>query len=383
MNAKLSQTAALITLCVAASFQFGCSATKTNRGIAQTQSTPNGTGESSVAYQAGSGVRGVATMTVKAEPIPDYLNVPAQIEADPTLVVHVFTPAGGRITEMKVRPWDHVVKGKTLAMLYSNDLARVVADYHKSLVDNRVKQEALARAQNLFAHRAIAQKDLEQAQGDAAMAEAEVKATRAQIQVFGINPDNAGDQLRIVAARSGVILNVGASQGEFSNGLSTPQPLCTIADLDTVWAVGELLESDLYRVHVGDPVELSLVSYPGKAWRGRVSVISSSVDPVTRTLQVRVVLRNPDGKLHPGMYGTLRLVRAKRMAIAVPNAAVLREGNSAFVFVEQSPGHFIRRVVSLGDQAGGMEIEVTSGLNPGDRIVVAGADLLRSAVGSP
>lgn len=382
MNAKLSQTAALITLCVAVSFQFGCSATKTNREIAQTQSTPNGTGESSVACQAGSGVKGVATMTVKAEPIPDYLNVPAQIETDPTLVVHVFTPAGGRITEMKVRPWDHVVKGKTLAMLYSNDLARVVADYHKSLADNRVKQEALERAQNLFAHRAIAQKDLEQAQGDAAMAEAEVKATRAQIQVFGINPDNAGDQLRIVAARSGVILNVGASQGEFSNGLSAPQPLCTIADLDTVWAVGELLESDLYRVHVGDPVELSLVSYPGKTWRGRVSLISSAVDPVTRTLRLRVVLRNPDGKLRPDMYGTLRLAQAKSMGIVVPNAAVLREGNAAFVFIERSPGVFVRRAVTLGGEVGSDGVEIATGLASGETVVVQGADLLQSADGT-
>lgn len=381
MNTELRRVIPAATLLLAC-IQLGCNATKTTQGLAQARNDANQR-VSPDTYYLPPEMKGIATMTVKSEPVPDYLDTPAQIQADPTLEVHVFTPAGGRITEMRVRPWDHVVKGQTLATLYSSDLARAVADYHKALVDNRVKHEALARTQYLFAHRAVAQKDLEQAQGDAEQAEADVKASRAQIQVFGISPDGAGNQLRVVAPRSGVVLDVGASQGEFSSGLSAPQPLCTIADLETVWAVGQLLERDLYRVRVGDPAELALVSYPDRTWRGRVSSIASAVDPVTRTLQLRVVVRNPDGNLRPGMYGTLRLLRAKRTTIVVPNAAVLREGSTAFVFVERSPGHFTRIAVTLGDQTGTNNIELASGLNSGDRVVVEGTDLLRSAANSP
>ena len=87
--------------------------------------------------------KGIQTRIARTSTVPEYLDLPAHIEPDPTRVVHVFAPAGGRITEMKVRPWDRVEKGQTLATLESSDLARAVADYHKALVDNQVKQKAL------------------------------------------------------------------------------------------------------------------------------------------------------------------------------------------------------------------------------------------------
>ncbi|MGH9431432.1 MAG: efflux RND transporter periplasmic adaptor subunit [Terriglobia bacterium] len=382
MKAKFARIITVAVLCLISGFELGCNQTRANQERAQAQGAANGAVASGAFYVA-PGAEDIATMTIKPEPIPEYLDVPAQIQADPTLVVRVFTPAGGRITELKVRPWDHVVKGQTLAILDSNDLARDVADYHKALVDSRVKQEALARARFLFAHSAIARKDLQQAQGDAEMAQAEVQATRAQIQVFGMNPDDAGNQLRVVAPRSGVILDVGAAQGEFSNGMSAPQPLCTIGDLDTVWAVGDLLEKDFTSVKVGDPADLTLVALPGKTWKGRVSVISSTVDPITRTLRLRVVLQNEADKLRPDMFGTLRLVRARGRGVVVPDTAVLREGTASFVFVEQSAGHFDRRPVTLGSEVGTNQVEVTSGLKPGDTVVVEGADLLRSAAAGP
>ncbi len=90
--------------------------------------------------------KGIQTEAARTSAIPEYLDLPAHIEADPTRVVHVFAPAGGRIVEMKVRPWDRVEKGQTLAMLESSDLARAVADYHKALADHQVKQKALVRA---------------------------------------------------------------------------------------------------------------------------------------------------------------------------------------------------------------------------------------------
>src|SRR5579863_1503682 len=108
--------------------------------------------------------KGVQTMTVHSATIPDFLDLPAHIEPDPTSVIHVFAPAGGRIVEVKVRPWDHVTRGQTLAILESSDLARNVADYHKALAENQVKQKELARSQDLFDHHAISERENQQAQ---------------------------------------------------------------------------------------------------------------------------------------------------------------------------------------------------------------------------
>ena len=325
-----------------------------------------------------SDARGILTMAVRKTTIPDSLQLPAHIEADPERVVRVYPPASGRIVEMKVRPWDRVAKGQTLATLESSDLSHAVADYHKALADSRVKQEELKRSEDLLAHHAIAVKDYQQAQANAESAQAELDAAREQIRVFGMDPDHASTELRLTAPRSGVILDVGAAPGEFSNALAAPQPLCTIADLSTIWAVGDIYEKDLMAAKAGEAAQVTVNAYPGQRWSGRVSVVSEAVDPNTRTLHVRVVLTNSGTRLKPSMFGTIGLLRSSTEGILVPTAAVIREGNSAYVFVGKGNGRYERRSVTLGRTAGD-SLEITSGLKVGDTIVAQGALLLRVA----
>jgi cobalt-zinc-cadmium efflux system membrane fusion protein len=321
---------------------------------------------------------GIQTMAVETTTIPDYLDIPAQIEADPTRVVHVYPPAGGRIVEMKVRPWDWVQKGQTLATIESSDLSRAVADYHKALADYQVKRQQLERSADLYAHDAIALKDYQQAQADEQSAQAELDATKEQVRVFGMDPDHASSELLVTAPRAGVILDVGAAPGEFSNALAAPQPLCTIADISTVWAVGDIYEADLAAAKTGEPAKLTLNAYPSQQWSGRVGVVSDAVDPNTRTLHVRIVLPNPGARLKPSMFGAIRLLRSSRQGILVPAAAVVREGNAAYAFVSEGQGHYQRRSVVVGQSSDG-SLEITSGLKMGDTIVSQGALLLRAS----
>jgi cobalt-zinc-cadmium efflux system membrane fusion protein len=352
----------------------GTTAGGANGGAGSSTGASGSSGTEYVAQDA----KGIQTITVRATAVPEYLDLAAHIEPDPTLVVHVYAPAGGRITEMKVRPWDHVEKGQTLAELESSDLARAVADYHKALVDSQVKQKELARSQDLLDHKAISEREFQQAQGDAQQSAAEVEAAREQIQVYGMDPDHASTQLLVKAPRSGVILDVGAAPGEFSQALSAAAPLSTVADITTVWAVGDIYEKDLAAAKSGEPAQVTLDAYPGQSWTGHVSVVSSAVDPTTRTLHVRVVLPNADLRIKPAMYGTIRLVRSMRQGILVPEAAVIREGNDSYVFISRGNGRFERRDVKLGLTAG-TNVEVVSGVNAGETIVSEGALFLRSA----
>jgi cobalt-zinc-cadmium efflux system membrane fusion protein len=345
---------------------------------AQSQTAANAGGAPAAGDYVPQDAKGLQTTTVRKTTIPDYLDLAAHIEPDPTRVVHVFAPAGGRITELRVRPWDKVEKGQTLAELESSDLARAVADYHKALVDNQVKQKELARAQDLLDHKAISEREFQQAQGDAEQSAAEVEAAREQIQVFGMDPDHASTQLLVKAPRSGVILDVGAAPGEFSQALSASAPLSTVADITTVWAVGDIYEKDLAVAKSGEPAEVTLNAYPGEKWTGRVSVVSSAVDPVTRTLHLRVVLPNADLRIKPAMYGSIRLVRSTTQGVELPAAAVVREGNDSYVFVAEGNGRFQRRDVKLGRAVDG-NLEIVSGLKEGETVVSQGALFLRSA----
>jgi cobalt-zinc-cadmium efflux system membrane fusion protein len=364
----------VFSLLAAALALAGCGSGPTLDSSAAQKTVDNSGGAEVTASDA----KGITTQVASASSIPEYLDLPAHIEPDPTRVVHVFAPVGGRIVEMKVRPWDRVEKGQTLASLESSDLARAVADYHKALVDNQVKQKALSRAQDLLQHRAIAEKELEQAQDDAQQAQAEVEAAREQVQVFGMDPDHASTQLVVKAPRAGSVLDVGAAPGEFSQALSAPAPLATVADLSTVWALGDIYEQDFAAAKLGETSEVTLNAYPGQKWSGRVSVVSGAVDPNTRTFRLRVVLPNPDAKIKPQMFGSIRILKSTSTGVLVPAASVVREGNDAYMFVAKANGHFERRTVTIGRTVNGL-LEVTAGVKQGETIVTDGSLFLRSA----
>jgi membrane fusion protein, heavy metal efflux system len=366
-----------VLLLLGLALAVGLSGCGDSSGSAQSSAASSANSASSGEYTA-QDAKGIETMAVRQTSIPEYLDLPAHIEPDPTRVVHVFAPAGGRITEMRVRPWDRVERGQVLAELESSDLARAVADYHKALVDNQVKQNELARAQDLLNHKAISEREYQQAQGDAQQSAAEVEAAREQIQVFGMDPDHASTQLLVKAPRQGVILDVGAAPGEFSQALSAAAPLATVADITTLWAVGDIYEKDLAVAKSGESAQVTLNAYPGQMWTGRVSVVSSAVDPTTRTLHVRVILPNADLRIKPAMFGTIRLVRSTAQGISVPETAVVREGNDAYVFVSRGNAQFERRAVKLGRTIDG-NLEILGGLKAGETIVSQGAVFLREA----
>lgn len=327
--------------------------------------------------------RGVATARVEARQLPDYLEIAAHIEADPTRVVHVFAPISGRLISVTVRPSDHVTAGQTLAVLASSDVAAARAAYRQAAADNEVKKKALARAEDLYQHGALAAKDYQQSQADAQSSSATLESAVERLQLLNVEPTGSSDQIKVLAPRAGVVIDLGAAAGEFSKSLDNSSPLCTLADLSTVWALGDVYEKDLATVKVGEAADVQVNAYAGETWRGRVGAISDQVDPNTRTMKVRVVLPNSNERLKPEMFGSIRLLRSTQMGVAVPATAVLREGSAGSVFVQRAPGHFERRAVTLGRTLDNDQVEVVSGLKPGDTIVTQGPGLLQATASDP
>ena len=324
------------------------------------------------------GARGIATAPARRTELADYLDIAARIQADPTRVVRVYAPVSGRLLSVEVRPADYVRQGQVLATLASADLAQAWAAFRQAQADAHVKQQALERSRALYEHHVIALRDYQQAQADAQSAAATLASARARLELLGADADSSAERLSVRAPRSGVITDLGAAPGEFAKSLDNSNPLCTIADLSSVWAVGDVYEKDLASLGVGDSAEVTVSAYPGEPRHGRITALGSALDTTTRTLKVRVVLANPGTRLKPDMFAVIRVVRAVRSSVVVPEAAVLREGSSAYVYLQTSPGHFARRAVTLGRDTDRHELEVISGLAPGDTIVVEGAELLRA-----
>ncbi|HYL20367.1 MAG TPA: efflux RND transporter periplasmic adaptor subunit [Gemmatimonadales bacterium] len=361
-----------------AAFMLGCSKPPPATANA---GEPSGDPNTSDEFVLPPEARGVVTEPVETLRVANFFEVTGRIAADPTRVVRVYPPVSGRLVAVDVRPADYVEQGQVLAVLASSDVAAARAAYRQAQADAQVKQQALERSRLLFEHQVIALRDYQQAQADAAMAAAALQGALQRLDLLSVDTASSSDELVITAPRAGVVTDLGAAPGEYSKSLDNSAPLCTIADLATVWAVGDVYERDLASVRVGDSADVVSNAYPDEHRRGRIAAISSTVDTTTRTLKVRVVLANPGFRLKPDMFATIRVVRALRRAIVVPQAAVVREGTAAYVFVETAPNHFRRRAVTLGRDTDRSQVEVTSGLAPGESLVTRGAELLR-AVGT-
>jgi len=324
------------------------------------------------------GSRGIETTAARSQPIVVTIAAPARIVPDPARVIRVFPPAGGRIITVTVHPGDLVRKGQVLATLESSDATGALSDYQKAQADLNLKQKALQRSQDLKDHGALSERDLQQAQADFSMAQATLAAAAARLQYLGVNPNAPLKQLDVFAPRAGAILDTGAAPGELSKALDAAQPLCTIADLSEVWAEGELYEKDINAIHVGDEAVVELAAFPGKQWKARVANIGYALDPVARTLKLRVVLPNPALKLKPDMFATIRLTAVNRTGIVVPASALLTSGQQSYLYVRKSPDTFARRLVTVRPVDGSL-VEITSGLAPGELVVTQGALMLRDA----
>ncbi len=148
-----------------------------------------------------------------------------------------------------------------------------------------------------------------------------------------------------------------------------------IIDISRVWIDANVFEKDLERVRRGQEVKVSVPAFPGSTFSGRVILVSSVVDPETRSVKVRTEVPNPDGRLKPDMFANVQIITdLHHTAISIPQAAVLDDGGKSVVFVSEGSG-YVKRGVNLGIQGNG-RVEVIEGLQAGDKVVVKGNYLL-------
>ena len=307
--------------------------------------------------------------------VNDTLDLAGKVQPDPTKVVRIFPPASGRVVSIAVKPGDHVERGQTLAVLTSSDVASARSDFAKAKIEAERAKRAADREKLLFEHGAAAEKDYVDARAQAESADAELARAQERLNLLSINPASNTDRVSLVAPAPGIVLDVSAAPGEFSKSLESANPLITMADLDTVWVLGDVYEKDAAKLSVGKPVTITLQAYDGQQWSGRIDSISGALDPTTRTLKVRIALPNRKQLLKPEMFATVHVRIGSHQAVVVPAAAVIREGDATAVFAKQGDKPQ-ERAVRLGQSIDGV-VEVLSGLRPGDEVAAQGAELLK------
>jgi cobalt-zinc-cadmium efflux system membrane fusion protein len=311
----------------------------------------------------------------------------------------------GRIVRMYAGQGSEVRKGQKLADLESADIDEAEADYLKALTDQenarrnsaaevKFAQATYDRTKFLFEKEITPRKNLEQAEHDLELAKSnEISATssakvtvanaRRRLLILGLSDatidslvkkQNIGTSVfSLISPISGVVVErngtVGATVGSDAS-------LFKIINLSSVWIDANVFEKDLERVRNGQIVNVTVPAFPGSTFSGRIILISSIVDPETRTVKVRTEVPNGDGRLKPDMFANVEIVTAaRRTAISLPLAAVLDDGGRSVVFVADSNGGYQKKEVTLGLKSSD-RVEIVTGLNEGDQVVVKGNYLL-------
>jgi membrane fusion protein, heavy metal efflux system len=325
----------------------------------------------------------VQVLTVQPSTLTRTLRLTGTVAYNAFKTTPVISQVGGPVSRILVAPGDRVKMNQPMLEVSSPDYAQLLDGYLKASDAYRLADKFYQRAQDLYAHHANSQADLEQAESSRTQARADLNAAEQAMRILGIkNPEDLAKtpstaQIPVLAPIAGEVVERMVSPGQLMQAGQTQA--FTISDLSTVWVLANVYQADLQYVKSGDDVVVQTDAYP-ESFHGKISYVSPALDPNTRTLQARVVVDNPGEKLKRDMYCTVTVTAGvMKNATAVPNAAVMRDDNNQpYVYALIGDNQFARRDVVPGEIQGN-QTQIVKGISAGDKIVGNGSLFLQFA----
>ena len=341
----------------------------------------------------------------------DAAETDGRIAIDDDLVTPVFSPYTGRVTRLVARAGDVVQRGDPLFAIDATELAQAQNDLITAVAGLKTAKAQLnlaatneKRQHDLYTAQGAALKDWQQAQVDLATAQGGLNsaaialaAVRSRMRILGKSDKDidvveaSADILRLdadttVAAPIGgtvVQRQIGLGQNIVSASSGGANAVFMIGDLTKVWLVANAREESAPLLHTGDPVQVSVLAFPGRTFNARLTYVAASIDPNTHRLPVRAEVENPNGDLKPEMLASFRIVVGQdAVAPAVPANALVHEGSTAHVWVALPAAKTLEiRQVKIGRIQDGM-VEVVDGLKAGESVVTSGAVFIDRAASS-
>jgi cobalt-zinc-cadmium efflux system membrane fusion protein len=306
----------------------------------------------------------------------------------------VFSPYSGRVTKVIANLGDSVRQGDRLLAVEAvefaqgqNDLISAVSAVNTARSQLSLAQTNEQRKHALYDAKAGALQDWQQAQAELVTAQNNLRSAetalalvRNRLHILGKSDAEIGalenarkvDPVSFVLAPiSGRVTDRQVGPGQYIQAAATA-PVYSIGDLSTVWLIANVREADAPLMRRGVPVEVHVLAFPGKVFKAKLTYVAPSVDANTHRLPVRAEVENPDGALKPEMFASFSIITGKDSAApAVPQDAIVYEGDTARVWVVQEDASVASREIRAGRTSNGM-VEVTAGVNPGEKVVTSG-----------
>ncbi len=344
--------------------------------------------------------------TVRREPLPEVVQVMGRIGVNENRTVRVGAIADGRIAVVQANVGDTVQEGQRLALLKSHEVDVARAEYAKAQAELKRRQAELEyavnarmRSEKLLQLKAASLEQVQRATADQANAQAQVTSAQADIgrieeelHHLGLSPESAENEyasakkpkpgefeedelVPVTSPMAGTVLKRLISPGTV---VTPSNDLFLISDLSTLWLTAEVPEKYLSMLKTGLQARFTVQAYSQEIFPTQIIQIGDSLDPDTRTVQVRGLIRNSARKLKPEMYATILFELGDGNPVTVVSAVSLQdvEGKPT-VFRQTGDNVFAPVQVRIGRRSGGL-LEILEGLKPGDSIVAEGSFVLKS-----
>jgi cobalt-zinc-cadmium efflux system membrane fusion protein len=331
------------------------------------------------------GRAGIKTAIVRSQAPAASITVPGTVTSNAYRDTKATALVGGIVKSANVELGSMVSRGQALAVLVSTELADAQMKYLSGQAMLVADHQKLTRTEKLVAIGAASRQELEEITAVHAAHETEVAAGRQRLLLLGLSPqhvaalrgaDEIVSEVVVPAPGAGTVVARAVNPGQV---VSAGQELFIVADLSTVWVIGDLYEKDFASVRPGAEAIVTVSALP--PIRGRVAYIDPRVDPAARTAKVRVEVANPAGALRLGMFVGVNFTvpSTAGAVVVVPRAAIQSIGSRSVVYVkvEGEEGRFVERAVRVGATVGDA-VEVIDGLKLGERVVNEGSFFMRA-----
>jgi cobalt-zinc-cadmium efflux system membrane fusion protein len=388
IGSKLPHSRAFALLLVGVLFLAGCGQHGADSGASSVSfgSAPGEEAKAQLFTVPAEQMAHVEVAAVEVTRLPRVLRLTGSVAYNNFKTTPVISQVGGPVSRILVSPGEVVNTDQPMLYVSSPDYAQLRSTYLKARDALELAEKSYNRASDLYAHHAIAEADLQQAESTRNQARADLESAQQSLKVLGINQldglikAQVSPEIPVLAPLVGEVVERLVAPGQVLQAGATQ--CFTISDMSTVWVLANVYEHDLGSVHLGDAVVIQTDAY-ANSFSGKISYIATALDPNSRTLQVRIETANPQKKLKRDMYVTA-IVHAGVIegALTVPDAAILRNNeNQPFVYVAENAGQpqqFAERLVTIGDSQEG-KTQVLSGLRAGERVVADGSLFLQFA----
>jgi membrane fusion protein, heavy metal efflux system len=315
------------------------------------------------------------------------ITLTGEIRFDERRVGHVSSQVEGVIKKVHVALGDRVKTGQPLMEIESVAIGDAQASSLEAEAMLDLARKNFERASELRRQSISSEKEYLQAKNERDATEIRARGARAKLTRLGTSGTRGRLMLR--APMDGTVLMMHAVSGEVAK---TEQSLVTVGDSSTVWVWADLYERDLAAVMREQAAAklsaaVTVKAYQGEDFPGVVDLVSPAMDESSRTIKVRIAVKNPDGRLLAGMFASITLfLPGTEEALAVPKDAVLTDEGRSFVFIHHHDDYYVRRPVVTGRSWAGL-VEIKQGLVPSQVVVTEGAflmksDILRSKMGA-